>query len=388
MAGFPTLRTRLIATLAALAALVFGAPNAGAKVIWHVDGAGYGHGVGMSQFGARGLAAHGARWEQILAHYYPGTSIGSVKPTSITVLLAPDQGAVSFSGAGIGCGLRLYPAKTYEAIPAKSGIELWNFNHKRKLGECGSLLTATGTPTWNLVGKGTYRGALQVRPSPSGGLNAINWVTVDDYVRGVVPSEIPLTWPLQALRAQAVAARSYALSTGNWGADYMLYDDTRSQVYGGVGAETPRTDAAVADTSLQVVADGASVARTYFFSTSGGHTEAVQNVLGGGAIPYLQGVPDPYDAASPYHRWHETLSQAGIESALSGLFKGTLEQIKITKTGASPRVLSAELVGSDGKTTVDGATLQSRLGLRDRWVSFHKIDTDAVRRYSRPWAPS
>jgi stage II sporulation protein D len=238
-----------------------------------------------------------------------------------------------------------------------------------------------------LAGKGTYRGALQLNRA-GGGLDAVDWVSVDDYVRGVVPSEIPSRWPMEALRAQAVAARSYALSSLGGGGSFDLYDDTRSQEYHGVAAETARTDQAVLDTTLEVVADRSNVAHTYFFSTSGGHTENVENIFGGPPIYYLRGVPDPYDAPAPNHTWRLTLSQGAIDSALSGLVKGTLEQVRITKTGASPRVLSAVLVGSNGNTTVDGATLQSRFGLKDRWVTFRKVDPDAARRYRRPWAPS
>jgi stage II sporulation protein D len=381
-------RTRVLAALTALAALFLANAGAEARVTWHIDGGGYGHGVGMSQYGARGLAAHGSSWEQILAHYFPGTSIGVVKPISVRVLLASGLPSAAFSGANLACGVRLQEAKTYQARPGGSGVLLLSPDGQQKLADCGQVLTASSGGVWDLVGKGTYRGALQLDRSGSGGLDAVDWVSVDDYVRGVVAAEVPSRWPIEALKAQAVAARSYALSSLGGSGSFDLYDDTRSQAYGGVAAETQRTDLAVLETALEVVADGSKVARTYFFSTSGGHTENVQNVFGGPPVNYLRGVTDPYDAPAPYHSWHMTLSQAAMDSALAGLVKGQLDQIRITKVGASPRVLKADLVGSNGTTSVDGATLQARLGLRDRWVTFRKLDPDAARRYRRPWVPS
>ena len=132
-------------------------------------------------------------------------------------------------------------------------------------------MTATGAPNVFVKGKGTYHGSLEVRTS-SNGLDAINVVELEDYVRGVVAKESPASWPIEALKAQAVAARSYAISTAAHGT-FDVFDDTRSQAYGGVGAETAKTDQAVAATHLQVVLYRGKVAQTFFFSTSGGHTE-------------------------------------------------------------------------------------------------------------------
>jgi stage II sporulation protein D len=384
------IRVRILSALAIGAAFVFAAPAAEGQLVWKISGAGFGHGVGMSQYGAAGYARHGFSWQEILAHYYRGTTIGTVTPGQVRVLLAPDQTAVSFSGVSQGCGYRLYEGKTYGAHVGAKGIELENAAGK-KLAECGDALDAEGGPSFLLGGKGEYRGVLELRPSPSGGLNAINAVQIDDYVRGVVAAEMPSRFPPEALRAQAVAARSYALAeTLSGGEGYNLYDDTRSQVYGGVGAETAASDQATFETSRQVVVYDGKIATTYFYSTSGGHTENVENVFGGDKVPYLRGVPDPYDGASPYHRWTETLTPAQMDSALSGLVKGSLEKINVTKRGASPRILSADLVGSDGTTTVSGETLASRLGLRDRWASFDELHVGPEAkpaRFKSPWQP-
>jgi stage II sporulation protein D len=238
-------------------------------------------------------------------------------------------------------------------------------------------MTATGAPAIAVAGKGTYRGSLEVRAT-SGGLDAINVIGIEDYVRGVVSRESPSSWPLEALKAQAVAARSYVLSTAAHGGTFDVFDDTRSQAYGGVAAETAKTDKAVSDTHLQVVLYKGKVAQTFFFSTSGGHTENNEfSSLGFGqpAIPYLRGVDDPYeaDAGSPYEHWKRKYSVGRISGALHGLgLRGKLRNVVVTQRGASPRIVHADLIGSGGTTTVNGPQLAGALGLPDTWAFFKK----------------
>jgi SpoIID/LytB domain protein len=132
----------------------------------------------------------------------------------------------------------------------------------------------------------------------------VNGTSLDTYLRGVVPSESPSHWPLAALEAQAVAARSYAMAELKPGSWYDLVPTTADQVYGGVAAERPRSDHAVYATLGQVLTWDGQVARTYYSSSSGGRTEAVQDAWPGAApIPYLRSVPDPYDTYSPHHDW-------------------------------------------------------------------------------------
>src|SRR5437763_1544137 len=139
-----------------------------------------------------------------------------------------------------------------------------------------------------LGGAGTYRGLLELRPGGSS-LTVVNVVGLDAYVQGVVPGEMVASWPAEALKAQAVAARSYALATDAGGAVFDQYADTRSQVYGGMNSETPASNAAVRATAGQVATYGGQVATTYFFSTSGGKTENVENVFYGATPePYLK----------------------------------------------------------------------------------------------------
>src|SRR5882757_6037031 len=115
-------RFRVFGVLAALAACFVLAPSASAELVWKIDGAGFGHGVGMSQFGAAGFARHGYTSEQILGHYYPGTSVRTVTPGQVRVLLLSGEGRVDFAGVSVGCGYRLDEGKDYGARAGPKGI--------------------------------------------------------------------------------------------------------------------------------------------------------------------------------------------------------------------------------------------------------------------------
>ena len=146
----------------------------------------------------------------------------------------------------------------------------------------------------------------------------MNSLRLDDYVRGVVGGEMPHRWSIAALEAQAVAARSYALATLKPGKKFDLFSDTRSQVYGGIGYETPKTNLAVARTAGQVLTWNGHVATTFFFSTSGGRTADVREVWPKlGDVPYLRSVPDPVRRAlaasrlGPDHASTQRASRSG-----------------------------------------------------------------------------
>jgi len=352
----------LCAALAAAAA----APSAFAAK-WVIHGRGFGHGVGMSQYGAYGYAKHGRDYKSILKHYYRHTRIGR-SSGSIRVLLASGRGSVGFAGAHKACGKRLHRGRGYAFDESGAKVVLESARG-RKVARCGHSGTAKGGKGIQVSGKGTYRGKLIAKAS--GGLLVVNKVSTDDYVRGVVANEMPSSWPKNALRAQAVASRTFGLSA-HAGHGFDVYDDTRSQVYGGKGTETRSTNSAVGKTSDQVVRFHGKPITAFFFSTSGGRTESVQNVFGGSSIKYLRSVKDPYDDVSPYHKWTVRRSQSQMQSALSGLFGGRLKKIKVTKTGASPRIVKAKVVGSRSGSRVSGATLQGRLGLMSTWARFHK----------------
>ena len=222
------------------------------------------------------------------------------------------------------------------------------------------------------------------------GVNAVNSLPLDTYVRGVVGDESPPSWPLEALKAQAVAARTYALTTMKPTASFDVYPDTRSQVYGGIAAEEASTDAAVAQTSGEVVTYNGQPVVTYFFSTSGGRTENVENTpLGNEPRPWLKSVDDPYDTMSPRHRWGPiklSLKTAGRK--LGGLVKGKFRGIQVVQRGVSPRIVEADVVGSRGRTRVTGGTLRARFGLYDTWAFFTSISSGEAPPPDDPTTPT
>jgi stage II sporulation protein D len=353
-----------------------------------VRGAGFGHGVGMSQYGAYGFAKHGRDYRFILAHYYSGTQIGKLTGAGETRVLLRSAGRATFSGViGVFGGRRLDPAQTYVASRALGGAIVLRSAGGRDLGTYEAPLRVTGASAGfvlrggaaNGVTDGRYRGSLEVRPG-SLGVSAINAVDLEDYVRGVVAGEVPASWPADALRAQAVAARTYAIATSKHGDGFDQYADTRSQMYVGVAGEAASTNAAVAATAGEVVAYEGQAIVAYYFSTSGGRTEDVENsFIGAEPVPYLKSVADPYDTASPRHRWTVRMTLGKASARLGGLVKGYLRQIRVLSRGSSPRVVRAQIVGTRGRTNVTGPQLRSKLGLYDTWARFTVITASAVR---------
>ena len=353
-------------------ALALAAPaGAEARTSLTIKGAGFGHGVGMSQYGAMGFAEHGHDYRRILGHYYTDTELGRLDDDPVVrVLVQSNRSSVTFNGASRAGSRRLDPSSSYSASAYGSSQVVLRSASGRKLGTYDAPLRVIGNPVI-VGGAGAYRGAFELRPAQFGGLNAINAVGLEDYVRGVVALESPSSWPIEALKAQAVAARTYALTTSKNGAGWDHYPDTRSQMYGGVRAETPSTDGAVAGTTGEVVTYDGEPVTTYFFSTSGGRTENVEfGFPGGEPKPWLKSVEDPYDDVSPKHRWKKRMPMRAARAKLGDLVKGRLREIRVTRRGVSPRIVSAEVVGSRGSTPVSGPTLRSRFGLDDSWAFF------------------
>jgi stage II sporulation protein D len=368
---------RLVSVSLAVFALL-ATPAFAAKARFTIRGAGFGHGVGMSQYGAYGFAKQGRTYDQILRHYYSGTQLGTTDPNATVRVLIQSTGTASFSGASQAGTRALNPSRTYQARRhGATQVDLLSAAGRRIATFSAPLQVSGPAGVVTLGGAGSYRGVLELRPDTFGGVNVINAVSLEDYIAGVVARESPSSWPAEALKAQAVAARTYAITTSKAGAGFEHYADTRSQVYGGVAAETPSTNAAVAATRGQVVTYDGEPVVTFFFSTSGGRTEDVENTnVGAGPKPWLKSVEDPFDDISPKHRWAPTkltLSAAGAK--LGGLVKGRFKGIEVTKRGRSPRIVSADIVGSGGRTKVDGATLRARLGLLDTWAYFTSIAT-------------
>src|ERR687890_505748 len=364
------------------AALLFPVPATADAAVRHViRGAGFGHGIGMSQYGAYGYALKGAKYEGILAHYYKGTRLDTAPSRPVRVLLQPEDPYIRVRGASRIAGHPLKVDRTYVARESAGGIVVKTSAGKR-VARVGNGARFTGPdvlrllgPALNFVTDGRYRGAIELR-TEGAGITAINVLGLDEYVRGVVAGEMPSSWPLEALKVQAVAARTYALATRKTSGLYDQYPDTRSQVYRGVTGESVRSDAAVRDTSGRIVTYDGTPAVTYYFSTSGGQTENIEfSFVGALSKPWLVSMPDPYDTQSPYHRWQVNTTAASLDRALGA--PGAFKQVKVVKRGVSPRVVRARIVGSKGSTVLSGPTIRSRLGLRDTWFTFVRVSTSA-----------
>ena len=373
--------------LTALLALT-AASAADAATVTVIRGAGWGHGIGMSQYGANGFAQNGSSYDDILAHYYRGTRLVKAAGEPVRVLLQPVDPYIRFRGATSAGGKKLKPATTYVARPSGGVISLRTSGGKR-VGRFASPLVAKRRghalrllgPALNGVHNGLYRGAIEIS-TDGGGLTAINELGLDPYVKGVVPGEMPSSWEPEALKAQAVAARSYALATDKPG-PFDQYPDVRSQVYRGLSGEEATTNAAVAETAGEILTYDGDPAVTYFFSTSGGSTENVENVfLGATPQAYLKGVDDPYDDGSPYHRWRLRLSRGRIDAALGSYSPGRFKKIRVLKRGVSPRIVRARVYGTSGTRIISGPTLKARLGLRDTWAHFTNASSSQVKRRS------
>lgn len=369
---------RLVMGLVAVVTTLAFAGSAMADGSLFIRGGGYGHGIGMSQYGSYGYALHGKDYRWILAHYYHGTTLGTTSPHQIVRVLVGTRSA-AFAGATRVGNKKIDPGATYTVRPRADGSLLVVNQKGKKVGHFQAPLSATGPGPLTLAGVGSYRGSLAFSPNGSGGVQTVNYVGLDDYVRGVISWEMPSSWAPEALKVQAVAARTYAITTSVGGGTFDLYPDTRSQMYGGVAAETTSTNAAVAATRGQVVTYHGAPVVTYFSSSSGGHTESIQNVWPGSQPePWLVGVPDPYDgvAGNPNEHWSQNMSLAAARAKLGRYLKGQLVGIEVTKHGVSPRVLLAEVIGTTGRTQITGQQLQSLFGLQTTLASFTAISTD------------
>ncbi len=369
----PTRARAPIAALLAIAALAAAPAASGAQISWVVNGGGFGHGVGISSYGAYGYGLHGYGYRQILHHYFRGIQITTLtRAPLVRVLLANSPGDVGFSDATSACGISLEPRRSYLAHRDGSSVRLLS-GSGRLLARCGGHLDAEGRGTLRIAGVGVYRGALEVVPAeaPAGALDVINELNVNNYARGSVPAEVPPEWPMATLKTFAVAVRSIALSTDVGGEDFALYSDSRTQNYRGVVAESPRTDAAVEATRNQVVTYQGEIAQTTYFSASGGRTES--HFLGAPPAPYDESVADPYDYYSPLHRWTFHFTEAEIDSRLGSYVEGRLRRIIVTKRGPSGRIAYAKLIGTRGATKIRGDTLALLLGLYDRLAYFRKL---------------
>ena len=340
-----------------------------------ISGRGWGHGVGMSQYGALGFALRGTGYARILAHYYPGTSLSPAPVAKVRVLLADGKSSAAISSA-LPFRVRDGEGKLYQLEAGKYSL---GPGLRLKVDPLNPTATPLRGPLFFTpgglpldVGGKSYRGALEVIVD-KGKLRVINHIGLEQYLYGVVPDEVPPNWPAEALKAQAVVARSYALAVRKTG-QFDLFDDTRSQVYGGVRAEEASTNAAVDATANQVLTYGGKVATTFFFSTSGGRTAAIADVWSSPPVPYLVSVPDPYDSISPHHAWGPfRFTPANLQKALK--VRGRLLDLRTTVNG-SARVADVVATGTNGESTTDATTVRRRLGLRSTWFRVGVLGLD------------
>ncbi len=348
----------------------FAAP-AGSGPLFVFSGHGWGHGVGMSQYGAYGYAQHGWTAQQILAHYYPGTTLGTTTAASVRVLLAERQRTLKLSSSApytVKDGSGQTHTLAAGTIALGPGLKVLADGGKTPQPLPPPLTFAPGTAGPLSLGR-AYRGQIEV-DVVDGKLRAINVVGLEQYLYGVVPSEMPSGWATEALKAQAVAARSYALATRKVGAPFDVYSDTRSQAYLGVSQEKATATAAVDATKGQVLTYGSKIATTYFFSTSGGQTESSLDWTGVD-LPYLVSVPDPYDVLSPYHNWGPVpVTGQSVAKALK--LPGMVMDLRPTPNPAGRvgalAVLQQAKAGAVA-ATVPGTKLRGAIGLRSTWFS-------------------
>jgi stage II sporulation protein D len=330
-----------------------------------VTGHGWGHGVGLSQYGAYGYAQKGVAFDKIVLHYFPGTELGAAPVSRVRVLLTSGAGTLDIGSTAdfkVRDGTGVTHTVTAGRYALKPALKLAVDGQSTPRALPGPLLFQPGPAALGL--KHPYRGSIQI-DVVTGKLRAINMVGLEQYLYGVVPSEMPFKWHAEALKAQAVVARSYALATRRTGA-FDLYPDTRSQVYLGLDHEKPSTNAAVNATAGQVVLYEGQVAKTFFFSTSGGRTASAEDVWGE-PVPYLVSVQDPYDSISPHHDWGP-LVFTGARLAKALKMKGRVVDLQ-PELNASGRIKVLNILGTKGTLAVQGADLRRRLGLRSTWFS-------------------
>ena len=342
--------------------------QAGGGTLFLIEGRGWGHGIGMSQYGARGFAQSGWGYQRILAHYYRGTQLRVVPARPVRVLLAEGRPAV-----------RIGSTKPFRVVDARGKIRKLKPGVQRlvpaKLAKLRfPLRYVPGAAPLTLDGD-AFRGALIVHRDARK-LTVVNKLPLDRYLRGVVPWEMPDDWHPEALRAQSVVARSYALATLKPSTRFDLYADTRSQVYGGITAEAASTNRAIGSTAGRVLLWQGRVATTFYHSTSGGKTAAVAEVWPRAAsVPYLVSVPDPHDNLSKHHRWGPVQLTPREVGKKLGL--GPVRDVVATR-GPSGRVSQLKLKLRSGTRAMLSQDFRRALDLRSTWFTVRVLHLEAA----------
>ncbi len=212
-----------------------------------------------------------------------------------------------------------------------------------------------------------YRGDIDISIQEDGTLLVVNRIDLENYIRGVLYHETSNRWPMQALKAQAVAARTYAVYQieESRGAAYDVTSDIYAQVYGGKSAERFRTNLAVQRTRGQVLTYDGKILPAYYHASCAGTTEDVSEMWDHKSIPPLSGVVCPFCRRSPHFHWKRNFRLADIQDALNkkGYAIGLIKEIRVKERDRSGRNRTMEIVGRKGETlTIPGKDLRNIVG--------------------------
>jgi SpoIID/LytB domain protein len=312
-------------------------------------GHGWGHGVGLGQWGAKGMALAGLNYRFIDQHFYTGTTWSSLDTANTPIHVAVLWGTATYRVVPSGPAQLIAGGRVTNLAPGQT-ISLAPSGGVQKIvpTSAGTRMTVYG-PSGRYH---AYRGSIVAQPS-GGLLYIINVLPIEDYLRGL--GEVPSSWPLEAIKAQIVAARCYALTHMGSTGLYDVDDTTQFQVYRGIDSESASQNAAVDQTSGQVLMYGGRVIEAFFSASDGGHTANVSDVFGGSlaTYPYLRGVLDPWDVVAPRHTWYTGIySYAALEpvffSSADVATYGRLKGFDLHDRDASDRLNTVGLIGSRG----------------------------------------
>lgn len=306
-----------------------------------------------------------SRWQVSLraADTYPQLSfngtIGNVRHSRVLLATRSEYRNVAFASPAVPMPPEMVP------IPTTLNPSFWLPAASRSATNSSRAYVLVPPQPDGLIGTSDrlYRGAMMIKPTGSGAFDIINYVDLEDYLQSVVPSEMPSGWPLEALKAQAIAARSYAVA--NFGKHdkegYDLKANTEDQVYAGVNSESSSTNKAVAETRETILRCQGAVVTAYFHSASGGWTEQSEYVWSK-PLPYLRAIAD-YDDQSPHFKWTRSCSVAQAEQSLANKQIGKLLNLMPVCRGASPRVCWLMVVGSEKTALISGEEARKLFGL-------------------------
>jgi len=378
-------------------------------------GSGYGHGLGMSQWGAYGLAKRGWTHQRILTHFYSGTRVAQADqpPRTLRIGLVQGKLRIRLTADGGPVDLRLGSPVDGPAVGTIPDGATWTV---RVAGSRYEVDDASGNPVGDPVGgedQNLYASyapnGARVKVAETGFTYAHGFLEFNVYncenacrLRAILPidpqsylyglGEVPSSWPMQAMEAQAVAARTYAFfkvatyGQHRFGCNCALYATAADQVYAGwekeSGEDGDRWIQAVDATDGQVVKYRGEPIQAFYSASSGGYTENNENVWGGTPIPYLRGVCDPgdYTVANPSAIWTVQMTAGQVTKKLR-LHIGTVTGFTDIVRGVSGRIVTVTVTGTDGSATVDGWTLRNSLGLQDDrvWINADRHVTGKIR---------